>query len=51
MQPLLHHGQPLAMAVLVVAVHIVVVVFPVLGPGVIGRVDIDTVHHSGVEVL
>ena len=50
-QTLLHHGQPLAVAVLVVIVHIVVVVFPVPRTGVVGRVDIDAVHpcpHTGI---
>ena len=50
-QPLLHKRQPLAVAVLVVIVHIVVVVFPIASARVIRRVDVDTVHLAGIEVL
>ena len=51
LQTFLHHGQPLAVTVLVVIVHIVVVVFPVLCAGIVGRIDIDAVNFSGIEVF
>jgi len=51
LQPLFHHGQPLAVAIGVVAIHVIVVVLPVLCAGIVGRVDIDAVHLPGVQVL
>ncbi|MNO92216.1 hypothetical protein D3C76_837840 [compost metagenome] len=35
----------------VVAVHVVVVVFPVARPRIVGRVNIDAVHLPGIEVV
>ena len=39
------------MSIGIVAIHIVVIVFPVSRPCVIGWVDVDTIHLSGIEVL
>ena len=39
------------MSIGIVAIHIVVIVFPVSRPCVIGRVDVDTIHLSGIEVF
>ena len=39
------------MAISICTVHIVVIVFPVTSPCVIGWVDVDTIHLSGIEVL
>ena len=39
------------MAVGIAAVHIIVVVFPVPGSRVIGRVDIDAVHLPRIQIL
>ena len=38
------------MAITIVALHVIVVVFPVLGPGVVRRVDVDGVDLALVEV-
>ena len=35
----------------IVTIHIVVIVFPVTSPCVIGWVDVDTIYLSGIEVL
>ena len=48
-QPPLHHGEPFAVAPCVAAVHVVVVVFPVLCASVVGRVNVNAVHFAGVE--
>jgi hypothetical protein len=48
-QPTLHEGQPLAVAVEVVALDVVVVVLPVLGAGVVRRVDVDGVDLAPVR--
>ena len=50
-QPLLHKRQPLAVAVLVVIVHIVVVVFPVPRTGVVGRVYVHTDFDTKEKAL
>ena len=50
-QTFLHHRQPLAMPVGIVAVHIVVIVFPVTSPCVIVWVDLDTIYLSSIEVF
>ena len=50
-QTFLHHRKPLAVPVGIVAIHVVVIVFPVTSPCVIGWVDVDTIHLSGIEVL
>ena len=39
------------MAVGIVAVYVVVIVFPVFSPCVIGWVDVDTIYLSGIELL
>ena len=39
------------MTVSIIAVHIVVVIFPVLCAGIVGRIDIDAVNFSGIEVF
>ncbi len=45
-QPFLHHGKPLAVTISITAIHVVVIVFPVTSPCVIGWVyvpaDFDT---------
>ena len=46
LQPLLHHGQPFAMAIGIVAVHIVVVVFPVTGSSVVWWINIYAVNFA-----
>ena len=54
-QPFLHERQPLAVTVFVGSVHVVVIIFPVPGAGIIGRVyvptDFDTIEKafSGVK--
>lgn len=48
----MHHRQPLAVAEGVVLIYIIAIVFPVFGVLlVIGWVDVDTIHLSGIEVL
>ena len=39
------------MAISVRAVHIIVIVFPILGPCIIGRVDVNAVHLFCIQVL
>lgn len=51
LQTLLHHGKPFAVAILVIAVHIVIVVLPILGSGVIRRIDVNAVHLAGIEIF
>ena len=51
LQPPLHEGEPLTMAVAVCSIYIIVIVFPVLRSSVVGRIDIDAVHLSGIEIL
>ena len=50
LQPLLHHREPLAMTIAVGSVDIVVVVLPVAGSRVVGRVyvnaDFDTIEKA-----
>lgn len=46
-QPPAHHRQPLGVPPTVVAVDVVVVVFPVPCVGVVGRIDVDAVHLPG----
>ena len=48
LQPLLHHGEPFAVAILVAAVNIVVVVFPITRTRVVRRIDIDAIHLAGI---
>ena len=47
----MHHGQPLAVAVLVVVVHIVVVVFPIASARVIRRVYVPTDFDTKEKAL
>ncbi len=51
LQPPLHKRKPFTVTVAVGTVHIVVVVFPVLRTGVVGRIDIDAVHFAYIEIL
>lgn len=51
LQSALHKREPLAVAVAIGTIHIVVIVFPVLRAGVVGRVDIDAVHLTGIEIF
>ena len=51
LQPLFHHGKPLAMTICIRTIYIVVIVFPVASPCIIGWVDVDTIYLSGIEVL
>lgn len=50
LQTFLHHGQPLAVPILIAVVHIVVVIFPVSRTGVVGRIyvpaDFDTIENA-----
>ena len=50
-QPFLHERQPLAVTVFVGSVHVVVIIFPVPGAGVIRRIDIDAIHLTCVQVF
>ncbi len=43
--------KPLGVTVGVVAVDVVVVVLPVAGPSVVGRVDVDAVDSAGMGEL
>lgn len=45
----LHEGAPLGVPPGVIAIHVVVVVFPVAGTGVVRWVDVDSIHLTGVE--
>ena len=49
LQPALHEGQPLAVAVRVGVIDVVVVVLPVAGAAVVGRVDVDAVDLACVR--
>lgn len=46
----LHEGQPFGVAIVVVFCDVVVVVFPVFGAGVVGRVDVDGIDGVAVGV-
>mgnify|MGYP005848308231 CR=1 FL=1 len=39
------------MAISVRAVHIIVIIFPILGSRVIGRVDVNAVHLFCIQIL
>ena len=51
LQALLHHGEPLAVAVSIRAVNIIVVVLPVLCSGVVWWIDVDAVHLLCVQIF
>ena len=51
LQTPLHKRKPLAVTVSIIAIHIVVVIFPVLCASIVGRIDIDAVNFSGIEVF
>ena len=50
-QAALHERKPFAVTVSIIAIHIVVVVFPVLCAGIVGRVDIDAVHLTRIQIF
>ena len=39
------------MPILIAVIHIIVIVFPVSRPCVIGWIDVDAIHLSGIEIL
>ena len=39
------------MSILIRVVHVIVIVFPVSRPGVIGWIDVDAIHLSRIEVF
>ena len=39
------------MAISVRAVHIIVIVFPILGPRIIGRINVNAVHLFCIQIL
>lgn len=39
------------MTILITVIHIIVVVFPIFRPCVVGRIDINAIHLSGIEVF
>ena len=47
----LHECQPFAVPPTVIAVDVVVVVFPVPRSGVVRRVDVDAIHFARVQIL
>ncbi len=49
-EPFFHHREPLAVAVGIVAVDVVIVVLPVTCAGVVGGIDVDAVDLAGIEV-
>ena len=51
LQSLLHEGKPFAVTILITVIHIIVVVFPIFCPCVVGRIDINAIHLSGIEVF
>lgn len=50
-EALFHEGKPLGVAVGVVAVYVVVVVFPVACASIVGWVDVDAIDFAGIEVF
>jgi hypothetical protein len=50
-EPALHKRQPLAVAVVVSVIDIIVVVFPVACPRVIRRIDVDAVDLPSMGEL
>jgi len=50
-QPFLHHRQPFAMPIGICVIYIIVVIFPVPRASVVRRINVDTVHLAGIEVL
>ena len=51
LQALLHHGEPFAVAIGIVAVHIVVVILPVFGSRIVRRVDVNAIDLSRIQVF
>ena len=51
LQTFLHERQPFTVAVFICTVHIIVIVFPVFCAGVIGRIDVDTIHFSRIQIF
>src|SRR6266404_8946954 len=49
-QSFLHKGEPLAVPVAVAGIHVIVVVPPVSGTGVVGRIDVYQVNTAVIEI-
>ena len=51
LQPFLYEGKPFTMTIFIVAVDVVVVIFPIPGAGIVRRVDVDTIHLACVQIF